>query len=168
MRPREEPMSWNSDQSRLSLANAEADFAGVTMRALQNFEIDEEVAADPVYGNGSVSIGAPDGMHKCTLKFDTIPEEADNLVQKLGSGFSRVLGSVGVTMQNTVSFNFYDIVMTRVRILKKSAKLGKAGGQDPSLITFECMVLDPVQWNGVDIIDNLNGGSGLGTVLLPV
>ncbi len=162
-------MLWTSDQSMLSLANAEADFAGVTMRALQNFEIDEEVAADPLYGNGSVALGAPDGMHKCTLKFDTIPEEADNIKQQLGNGFSRVLGAVGVTMQNSITFAFYDIVMTRVRIMKIGAKLGKAGGQDASLFTIECMVLDPVQWNGVDIIDNLTGsGASLTTALLPV
>lgn len=162
--------TWSPDQSRLSLANAAADFSGVTLRALQNVEIDEEVKSEPVYGNGSVSIGAPDGMHSATLKFDTIPEEADNVIQVLGPGFSRVFGQVGVTMQNSVTYDLYDIVMTRVRIIKIGAKLGKAGGSDPSLVSVECQVFDPVIWNGVNIIDNLNGsgGASLGAFSLTV
>lgn len=160
-------MSWNSDQSRLSLANAAADFNGIVMRGLQNIDIDEQVDSEAVYGNGSVSLGATDGKHSCTLKFSTIPEEADNIVQGLGPAFSRVLGSVGITMTNSVTFENYEIVLTRVKITKKSAKLGDAGGQKPSMVDFECMVMDPVQWNGVDIIDNINGSAGisLGLVL---
>lgn len=152
---------WSSDESRLSLANADADFNGVTMRALQSFEIDEEIDSTSVYGNGSVSIGDTDGQHKATLKFDTIPEEAGNILKNLGSSFSRVLGSVGIGMQNSVSGDIYTIELTRVKIVKVSAKLGKGGGQDPSLFTIECKVLDPVDWDGVDIIDNINGGAGV-------
>jgi hypothetical protein len=152
--------SWSSDQSRLSLASAEADFSGTTMRGLQSITISEEMSADPMYGNGSVSIGAPIGTHKAELTFKTIPEEADNILQSLGPAATRVLGSVGITMAEPNGANPYLINLTNVRILKMEADLGEAGGQKGSMKTFTCAVYDPVDWNGIGLIENPNADDG--------
>lgn len=155
-------MQWNSDQSRFSLASAEADFDGVTMRGLQGITITDEVATDPAYGNGSIPIGAPAGTYKGELTFSTIPEEADNILQALGQDYSRVLGTVGITM-NEPNGNSYLIELSRVKITKVEANLGEAGGQKISITSFTCLVMDPPNFNGVSSISD---PTGFGSVVL--
>lgn len=148
--------SWSTDQSRLGLASAEADFGGVQLRGIQSLSISDSLDTDPMYGNGSTSIGAPVGMHKAEGQLVTIPEEADSCLQSLGNAFGRVLGSIGLTMAEPDGSGIYSVQLNRVKITKVELNPGEAGGQKGATKTISFIVLDPVDWNGISIIENPN------------
>jgi hypothetical protein len=156
-------MQWSSAQSRLSLASGEIDIAGVTCRGIQSMDITDEVSADPMYGNAPTAIGAPVGTHKAEITMGTIPEEGDNLLQQLaamGVVATRALASAGVTMSEPNGASPYLIQATNMKLLKVQAKLGEAGGQKGSTMEFTFACYDPVNWNGIQLVESQGGGLG--------
>jgi hypothetical protein len=157
--------TWNSDQTRQSLASAEADFSGIVLRSLQKISVTDELSADPVYGNAPTAIGAPVGTHKAEVTFSVIPEEADNIINMPGgsAAYTRLRGSVGITTMEPGGPPML-FECKNVRILKVEADFGEAGGQKPALTTFTCAVYDPVNFNGGQSIESQGGGL-LGAIL---
>lgn len=138
---------WSfSDQDRISGATVEADWNGIIIRGMQSFDISDEVTRDPMYGNGAVSIGMPQGTHKAEATLVSIPEEVDEVLQALGPNFYLVPGTIGITLVRASGPITYNL--TRVYLNKGQVKF-EAGAQKGSEGTLTAVVLDPIDWNGL-------------------
>ncbi len=142
---------WTSDDFRDSLQSMEADWAGTTLRGLQSLKAGDKLKRDRQYGNGSISIGLPAGTHEGDLEIVTIPGEFDNLAANLGNDMTQIPGTVGVAFRRP-NGTIYTVNLTRVYLNEVNLEAGKAGGSDPSLITIPAYVLDPIDWNGLRMI----------------
>ncbi len=150
-------MFFSSQQARFSGASIEGDWQGVTLFGIQSIEITDELDGEPMMGNGSVAIGMPAGSHKASITLETIPEEADALLQRLGNNFSQIPGSVGLSMSEPFGAGVYLVEVTGIYIRSCSFK-AESGGQKGSTKTITGTVLNPVNWNGLRIVTDQRSG----------
>jgi hypothetical protein len=152
-------MQWSTDQTRYSMASVEGDFSGLQLRGIQDLGLTDELTKDPIYGNSSVSIGVPVGMHKAEGALTLIPEEYDSLVFGLGDQFGTTPGTIGITLFEPNGAGVYTINASRVYLIKVEAKFGKPGGQDPATKALGLLILDPIDWGGLSIVRDQNSGA---------
>ena len=143
--------NWSSDLYRDSLQGMEFDLNGARGRGIQSLKLEEEVAREPVYGNGQTAIGMPAGTHKASGEFVTIPSEWDVIMSTMGSAITENPGSIGISLRRP-NGTIYTVTLTSVYINNAPAEFGKAGGADPSLFTVPFVVLDPIDWNGLRMV----------------
>lgn len=151
-------MDISLDQTRFSLASMTLDAAGITIIGCQDLSCKEQLETEPMYGNGSIVIGRTIGKLSGTGSLTMLPEEADSLVQQLGPGFGTVYWQLGATFLEVQGSGIYAVSASRVRISSKELKPGEPGGSKGSTIPFELTIDDPINWNGVTIIQLLTQG----------
>lgn len=140
-------MQWSySDQDRISGATLEGDWNGAVFRGMQKLEVSDEVSRDPMYGNDSIAIGMPVGSVKGEITFETIPEEADEVLNALGPEFYKIPGTVGFSCMR--ANGLYLVQLTRVYLNKQQITF-EGGGQKGSTGTLTGIILDPIDWNGL-------------------
>lgn len=150
---------WSSDQVRKSLASIEIDVLGTIVRGVQKLSLTDEVSADPMYGNSSVSIGMPAGQHKAEGSIGLIPEMADELRAALGDQFSQVPATIGISMFEPNGGAPITHNVTRVYFRKQEVDYGEPGGSKGAVETFGLTILDPVDFNGLSSIRDQRGAT---------
>lgn len=151
--------TWSSDQIRKSGASMEADFNGVTLRGISKLDMSDEVKRDLEYGNGSLPIGIPAGSYAAELTIETIPEEADNLYASLGSGVASSIGSMGVSFFEPSGGDPIVYNIAGIYIQGRSASV-EAGGQKANRETIKAIITQPIDWNGIQLVEQTFGGFG--------
>lgn len=152
---------FSSDQVRDSLASLEATWVGVTLRGIQKLTFSDEVAIDPIYGNGSVSVGGPAGQHKASGSLQTITSELQNLMAGLGDQWSQVPGTIQLSLNEQNGDGFKSYTLTTVRITKVDLDFGEAGGNKGSMGTLDFIIFDPVDFDGLSSIRDQRATAGL-------
>lgn len=143
---------WSSDQVRKSLASITIDVFGTIIRGVQKLTCTDELSGDPMYANGSVSIGLPAGQHKAEGSIGMIPEMADDVRAALGDQFSQVPTTIGITMFEPFGGVPLTYNLTRVYWRKLEVDFGEPGGSKGSVETFGLVILDPIDFNGLSSV----------------
>jgi hypothetical protein len=143
---------WSSDQIRDSGASLEADFNGFTLRGIAKLTFKDNLERDEQFANSSVSIGIPAGTYKAEGTLETISAEADGLRQSLGTNFTQIPGSIGVSLYEPNGAGLITYNLTRVYLQGGGEVTIESGGQKSVTETLSFKILDPIDWNGVQAL----------------
>jgi hypothetical protein len=151
-------MFFSLDQNRWSLAGSELFFGSTKILGCSELTVDEELAGDPVYGNGPTAVGQVLGQHKGTGSFTLLLSEANQMMRDLGPGWGTVpfvLSQMFVEIEGDGIFNL-SVFGSRLRKIS----LGQTNDPKAAAPKFDFNMTRPVDWNGHSIIDLSNSTVG--------
>lgn len=150
---------FSLNQNRLTLASGYLAFQGRQFFGVQSITPSEEVKSELVYGSGQIAQGKTRGQLTGAFAFEILIGEGDALVQALGTplsnspfDFSGSFIEAGSTEPN------YTLGATQLTI--KKIEIGISNDGKPLTYKIDCLVIDPISWNGVYLVDIPEGDEG--------
>lgn len=149
----------SSAQTRDSLAALTADVSGYVMRSLQFLKFKDGVKRDPIFANSSVSIGMPAGQHVGDGSFQVIPSEAMAMLRNVGDQWTQVPTTLGCTLNQSNGGGVVGVGSDLIYLNDSDWDFGKAGGADPSLVTFTFTIIQPIDYDGIAAVRDQTASS---------
>ena len=142
-------MRWSLNQTRFSLSSLKLSVNGVPIIGSTVTTISEAVSGELMFGNGPVGLGMVIGTLQGDIEMGFIPEEDDNLMKSIGSGFVEVpIGFVA---------SFYEPAGSGIYTVSNDAIWIKEGALDAAregaVIKRKFKSQNPTNWNGCTAID---------------
>lgn len=138
-------------QNRWSIFSGSFDVAGNRQHGLHSMDVSEEVKREIVRGNKQKGAGVTRGPHSVTCSAEILLVEWQQILEALGDGFSEVPFDINATYIEQNGDGRLSVVVRDVLIAKHQKKVSNDGKE--IVISAEFTVVEPVQWNGLQIIE---------------
>lgn len=151
--------SFALDQNRFSFASAELDFAGTRVVSVNDLSFKEESPQPEEYGNGPLPVGRVQGNYKGSADCTILLIEYNELIQKLGSGFSKKNFNLGATYMELEGDGIFLVQVMGCRITNQEL-VNSEGKASRMKLSFNFVT--PIQYNGQGILQSQNSQGTLG------
>jgi hypothetical protein len=150
---------YSLDQNRFSFASAELDFGGFKVISVNDLVFKEESPQPEEYGNGPLPVGRVQGQYKGSGDCTILLVEYNDLIQRLGGGFSGKNFNVGATYMELQGDGIMIVDVRGARIV--SHELANSEGK-ASRMKLSFSIVTPILFNGVGILGTSNGVGSIG------
>lgn len=142
-------MRWSLNQSRFSLSSLKLNIFGNTIIGTQVISITETLTGDIMFGNGPLGIGMVIGTLSGDAEIGLIPEEDDNLLQSIGSGFMEIPISLIASFYEPAGSGIYTVTQDAAYIREGALD----GAREGAVIKRKLKMTGATNWNGVTALD---------------